>query len=400
MNEISGQLKETLETDFESGLKSLIPDMISNAKATRAEVRQEQIYDAGAQKFGPLYAQLRKLLEQYDLNENDLFARTMMSWASLAGFEHPSRLGEFKKIGFNASHFSIKAALNTYLLPPDWNSYLEKINREQLLDLGEEISVQSKVNSHKHETIWGTFNRDVAIKDDYVHFFAPGDAVFDCIVDNAMHSCKGQASAFAFPAAINWTGFVFTCSLSPNISLLLEKGISVYALSPYRNYLMSEQIVVPVSIRNDDDLSDEIIIREFTKLIEAGFKPKNVVHLGKRGKKSGFLKDMISGESNIEWFRQNYTEENWKDLVNSSTKEASAKALEIIKHRSNIRGAREEMERVLSAKAANAEYYGLTNEGIEAIKQTQKAILDTIRRPRLILDSAAFVWMVKTNDEK
>lgn len=87
------------------------------------------------------------------------------------------------------------------------------------------INITNKGCKSIERSISGTFIRKQAIENDYLHFFAPGDAVFDCIVDNAMHSCKGQASAFAFPATINWTGIIFTWSLSPNIDYLLGNGV-------------------------------------------------------------------------------------------------------------------------------------------------------------------------------
>ena len=226
-----------------------------------------------------------------------------------------------------------------------------------------------------------------------------GDAVFDCIVDNAIHSCKGQASAFAFQSNLDWTGLVFTWSLAPNIDYLMDNGVSVYALSPYRNYLMSEQVVVAVSIKNDYEINDNQVVREYMRLVESGFKPQNVVHLGKRGGGHGFLKDEIDGMSNIDWFKQEYSEENWIDLVDNAKKEASEKAMDVFVRRSNIRGAREEMERTLSARAANADYFGISQEGLEELKETQAIILNAIKRPRLVLESAAFVWMVKTENE-
>ena len=105
-----------------------------------------------------------------------------------------------------------------------------------------------------------------------------------------MHSCKGRASAFAFPSNLDWTGLVFTWSLAPNIDYLMDNGVSVYALSPYRNYLMSEQVVVVVSIKNDDEIDDNQVVREYMHLVEAGFKPKNVVHLGKTWRRTRILK--------------------------------------------------------------------------------------------------------------
>lgn len=47
----------------------------------------------------------------------------------------------------------------------------------------------------------------------------------------------------------------------------------------------------------------------------------------------------------------------------------------------------------------NAQYFGLSDTGIEELKYSQEIILNAIKRPRLVLDSAAFVWMVKKNDE-
>lgn len=56
-------------------------------------------------------------------------------------------------------------------------------------------------------------------------------------------------------------------------------------------------------------------------------------------------------------------------------------------------------QRTLSARAANADYFGISQEGLEELKETQAIILNAIKRPRLVLESAAFVWMVKTENE-
>lgn len=76
----------------------------------------------------------------------------------------------------------------------------------------------------------------------------------------------------------------------------------------------------------------------------------------------------------------------------------SVARLEQFRRRSNIRGAREEMERALSARVANSEFYGVGDDKIEEIKKEQEVLLEAIRRPRIALDSAAFVWMVKENN--
>ena len=201
------------------------------------------------------------------------------------------------------------------------------------------------------------------------------------------------------PSDINWKGLIFTWSLAPNEAYLLDQGVSAYALGPYRSYLMSEQVVIPIAIRNDDEVDDSQVVHEYTRLIESGFAPKNVVHMGKRSNSPGFMKGIMNGPTNIDWFRHEYSEENWGELVDRARKESSAKAMDVFKRRSNIRGAREEMERILSARAANAEYFGMSAEGLEELKRTQEIILNAIKRPKLVLESAAFVWMVKRDDE-
>lgn len=396
MKDINREIVTAIQQDFKFGLFDKIPNIIELADNMRSTVKKEQNFDAAGFIFRPMYTELKRLIDYYAQNENELFASTMTNWASLAGFH-----GTENKDGvitYSAHSFVPKSAINALLIPPKWNDYINSAQNTFVNRVQDQYN-KTKAVKNIERSIRGTFIRKQAIENDYLHFFAPGDAVFDCIVDNAMHSCKGQASAFSFPASINWTGIIFTWSLSPNIDFLLGNGVSVYALSPCRNYLMSEQVVVPIAIRNDDDETDEQVVREYTKLIEAGFKSKNVIHLGKRGSAPGFLKEIIAGQSNVNWFRQEYSEESWNDLVDCSKKDASAKALEIFKRRSNIRGAREEMERTLSARAANAQYFGLTDTGIEELRNTQEIIMNAIKRPRLFLDSAAFVWMVKKNDE-
>ena len=56
----------------------------------------------------------------------------------------------------------------------------------------------------------GTFDRQIAIKNDYIHFYAPGDEIFDCIVENAIRSYKGMCTAFAAQSCVYWKGFIYT----------------------------------------------------------------------------------------------------------------------------------------------------------------------------------------------
>lgn len=394
MKDINAEIISAVKEDFKYGLFERVPKIIEIADSMRETVRKEQNYDAAGFMFRPMYAELKRLIDYYAQNENALFASTMTNWASLAGFRGIGN--KHGVITYTATSFSPKSAINSQLIPPKWNDYLNSEQNKFVNNVQDAYNKKMAIRTQER-SIRGTFIRKQAIENDYLHFFSPGDEVFDCIVNNAINSCKGRSSAFAIPAEINWRGLILIWSLSPNENYLMDNGVSIYALSPYRNYLMSEQVIIPISIDNIDAYSDERIVREFNQIINLGFNKGKTIHLGKRSRAAGYLKDVITG-ANIEWFKNQFSEEVWEDLVDTARKEAYEKAIEQFKKRSNIRGAREEMERALSAKVANSMYYGVDDETIETIKQEQKILLEAIKRPKVTLDSAAFVWMVKSDN--
>lgn len=396
MKDINDEIISAISDDFKYGLFEKIPKIVELANTMRDVIRKEQNFDAAGFIYRPMYAELRRLIEYYTKNENALFASTMSNWASLAGFR-----GSEKKNGeimYSATSFSPKSAVNSQLIPPRWNEYLNSAQNQFLMNVQTSYD-KSIARKPQDRAIRGTFSRKLAIENDYLHFFAPGDEVFDCIVDNAINSCKGCSSAFATVCNINWTGLMFTWSIAPDNSYLLDHNVSIYAMSPYRNYLYSEQVVIPVSISNVDELDDETIVREYLTIINHGFNDKsNVVHLGKRSREARFLKDVIKGR-NIDWFKEKFGGENWGEYVLDARKASYEKAFEILKRRSNIKGAREEMERTLSARVANSEFYGLNDEGIEQLKQTQKIVLDAIKHPKIHLESVSFIMMIGEGNE-
>ena len=392
MKDINHEIISAVKENFQYGLFERIPTIIQQAEQMRNAIRKEHSYDAAGFIFKPMYAELRRLIEYYARNENDLFAETMMNWASLPGFR--GYHNENGTITYSASSFSPKSAVNSQLIPPRWAEYLDSESNRFYTKIQEDYE-RAKSIHHASQSLIGTFSRKTAIENDYLHFFAPGDEVFDCITNNAINSCKGKASAFAVSSALNWKGFIFKWSLTPNEAYLFDNGISMYALSPYRNYMMTEQVTIVISVENFENYTDSELLQEYQRIIKLGFKKGKTVHLGKRSHEAKYLSKIIEGDSNIAWFKRAYPEEIWHDLVSNVTQEAKEKALEKFRRRSNIKGAHDEMERTLSARAANSAFYGIGDTEIAKLEQEQKLILDAIRSSKVTLDSAAFVWMVK-----
>lgn len=386
MQDINSEINAAIKEDLKYGLFEKIEDIVLKAENMRKEIIKEQNYDAASFIFKPMYSELNKLVNFYNQNENALFADTMASWAGLAGFK-----GQINKAGiitYSATSFSPKSAINTQLIPPRWKDYMND-SQNQFLDKIQSQYDEKKEKAHLERAIRGTFVRRIAIENDYIHFFAPGDAVFDCVVNNAICNCKGQACSFEVVSKYDWAGLVFTWSLKPDEAYLIENNISLLSLAPYKTYVATDQIVTVVALNNIDDISDENVIREYKKLcIQPLSQIKNLTkHLGKR-----------SGTEGIKDFLFEYPSDIWNDLVIVSSKEAQTKAIREMRKRMNLKGAKEEMQRSLSALNAKAKYYDLNETDLELFKKKQFLLLNSLKQAKVHLESAAFMRMVKNDD--
>lgn len=397
MDDINSAIVSAIIKDFRFGLTNEIQNVIDRAAKLKEEVREEQHFDTAAYIYRPMNQELISLVKHYNRNENKMFADAMLQWAALSGFRDVEEKNEV--VSFNDSSFSVKSAENSLLIPPDWNSYFAQRQNQFISKIHELRQDKADKNAlHHTRSVAGTFNRKKAIENDYIHFFAPGDDIFDCIVDNAMRSCRGQAAAFAVKAGINWKGFIYTWSLSPNEKLLIEKGISLSYLSAFRNYLALEQVSVPIKIYAEEDISDDKVIKEFNVMLQRGFESgqDDIEHLGRRSKKEGFLHIFSQYRAaNIDYFRGTYPQERWADYVKKSRKASKDKALKALRERSHTAEAKIEMDRILASMISASEYYNQTLDDYDKMKEIFDAVLESLVKPAVRLESACFVWMVK-----
>lgn len=400
MNDINQKITESIRTDFEYGLYRLIPELIREAEEMRETVHREQIFDTAALRFRPLYIQLEKLLSNYQFNENKLFAETMMSWASLAGFGELSHSINNELVSFDVNNFSFRSAQNSFLIPPNWDNYLSKKQTEVAIKVQRGLEEESKKKViHNDRMIKGSFDRDTAIKNDYIHFYAPGDEIFDCIVDNAMHSYKGMCTAFAAESLVDWKGFIYTYSIEPNERLLLDEGVSLYALGLFRQYLATSIQVVPVAFTSYSEVPEKTVLTEHKRIAQMGYfnRSDSIDHLGRRGREDGFLKIPSKfSASNLDWFKGQYNEERWEKLVDQSYKIARKKAKNKFIKESNLAGARESIEQLLSTKESRINYFGTDSTGsIDDLKKQYELIYESLAKPIIRIESASFMWLIK-----
>lgn len=400
MNDINQKIVDSIRTDFEYGLYRLIPDLIKEASDMRETVRREQVFDTAALMYRPLYIQLEKLLANYQFNGNKLFAETMMSWASLAGFGALIHGSDRNIVSFNEHNFSVRSAQNSFLIPPNWDSYFAKKQNEMLIRVqrGLDDDGNSQVNND-NRMIKGTFDRDTGIKNDYIHFYAPGDEIFDCIIDNAMHSYKGMCTAFAAESKIEWKGFIYTYSIEPNERLLLDQGISLYALGLFRQYLATSIQVIPVAFSSYSDIPEKQVLSEHKRLTQLGYfnATDSIDHLGRRGLSRGLLG--ISNRyrcSNADWFKSQYQDEHWEKLIDQSSEIARKRARNKFAKESDLKSAKEMINQILSSYESRNKYFEISDSvDVEVLRRELEVVYESLKKPIVRLESACFMWLVK-----
>lgn len=401
MSEINEKIISAVTRDFRYGISETIEQVIQISKKMERDVREEQLFDTASFLYSTLNQQLKVTLDKYHRNENQLFSSSMLGWANLAGFK-----GESTKeggISFDESSFSVGSAVKSLFIPPLWESYINQTSTafaRRVYSLYENGKQKRQINTQR--ALRGTFDRKMAIENDYLHFFAPGDDVFDSIVNNAMCSDKGQCAALLIQGDLEWKGFVFTLALEPNMKLLLEHQIPVTAISRFKSYMSVDQLVAPVAFREYSEVPISSVVGHLERICASGVscQKDNVVHLGKRTPRSDILHIKEKYRvSNLEWFMGTYPAEIWEEYVKSAHKKAVDYGKIIFRKSSGLKSAVREVERMISASAAKSRYYGTKQEELEKIRSRHMQIIEALKKSRIVTESAAFVWMVKTNDK-
>ena len=381
MNSMDEKIIKAVCNDFKYGLVSIIEDVEKELEDLKDTIKRERYFDVAEYKYQSLNRIMDDIREMYVANERQLFADSMMRWSALSGFKGKNR-GE-STIRFDASSFSIKSAYNSLFVPPDIRLMINgKINQLQnrVRSLNGDRMVHSDVNY-----VQGTFDRKIALDNDYIHFFAPGDVIFDSIVNNSLNSYKGTCSAFACKTDIDWNGFVFTWGIYPDEVKLLEKGISTHVIDKYRGFMPIEQFQCAVSISDAEDVSETEILKMFNYLLTSEkVDRKKIQHLGSRS----------GANSNIEMFMNLYPTEKWKQMVEyvygKGMDEVKKKIGEKLKKQLGM--LKTELLKNSGAKKATSCFYnGNASNDDDELNQL---IFRCFSNPRMVLDSVCYVRMI------
>jgi len=391
MNDIDEKIVGAVCEDFKYGLLSIVDDVNKYVADLKETVKYERYFDLASYQYQVINKQLERTIERYSKYETAYFSQAMMSWASLAGFNGDSI--NAKIVQFDEDAFSVNSANKAQLVLPNMSSVVEnKLNklRNHIRELNKERMI---VSSGKY--IRGTFERSLAVKNDYIHFFAPGDLIFDTITKNAINSYRGRAAAFACISGIQWTGLVFSWSVKPNIRMLVENNISINVINKFRYFLSGDIVNTVYSFSNPDEIEDKDVIKEFHGLMNIGTSraKTHLKHLGSRGTN---LRDSTA-RSKVQWFKNEYPKDKWEQMLKDAYKDSKEKMMAEFLKKSNLKGLKSELQNISSTNAATAMFYDNATASADDVydEKTEKLIYEAFQKPEFKLESVCYVRMMQ-----
>ena len=362
--ELNKRISDAIFEDIHTGLENALPEIINITEEVRDAVEEEQLYDSGSVIYRPLSLAVKQMLSAYSEGESDLFQSSMLGWATQVGLG--SSISKTGVIQFASSMFRERSAIQSLFIPPDWSLY------------------DGTPIVRKEGRILGTFDRSTAIKKEDLLFFALGDPVFDSIIGNALDSSRGRCCVFANTAPFNYTGFVCVYNVEPKINYLYDNRIPTQLLSQFRMYLPMKQIIVFISARKGDKVSDE----ELTRYIFEKRNVQNADHIGQRAGKRGRL-------SPLERFMESYPESEWHEIVKKVGKISRDKAKKKVMELTDLAGAKKEIDRIVSGYESEYIYLGKDMENLRLIKKQYEAVYFALSNPVIFLDSISLMFLTR-----
>lgn len=385
MGSLGEAMDAALKSDLMYGLREMLPKVKEEAGKMRKALINERIYDLNKYIFNDLDRRIKRIVTEYRRRGAKLLAEAMGAWASIAGFNADCIENELWR--YSPRKFSYGSAWQTLLIPPRWDEYYRDERSKALMKIQSAVMDDQSFDRRSSKTaenvIIGTFDRDKALELDSVHFFAPGDPVFDCIIGNALSSYRGRCTALRFICDVDWKGFVFSYFLRPNYEVLYENGLLDELCYPFFSYLASEIYNVFVPLDAGQTVGDDVRAA-YEKCIQRGVEEDDVpeiAHMGQRNKLKAIREAKLHQMTNAQWLRQSMPSAEW---IQQAAAKARRDARKQLMHSSKINDA---IERVEEDYRRNKPLDKTEDANVaDAIKQA-------LNESDVCLDAVAYIWL-------
>lgn len=341
----------------------VLEDFKKKTKELKKVLREERLYDANRQLSRRLQRMIEKLIDNVDDNQGKSLANAMGAWGMMVGFRSEKVYMEENILAkFSAQTFGHGSFRKAWYIPLETSKILKR--------------------SKKPNEIVGTFSRELAIKNESIAFFAPGEPIFDSIMDHAITNYRGTCCAMELTGDFEFSGFVFNWKTSFQDRYLLDFGFPIENIKHLKGFNLVKKESDLIKISGDESIT----IVDIENLITSTNQSR-ITHLGQR-----------SGRySNMDQFVELYSPNRWRKLVIQS-RNAS---LENIKQKSS--------KRISNIKKQFSKHYKLENRGhiqsrsfydneqleLNEDERLYKALVKGISNCKYELDSVIYVRVRK-----
>lgn len=375
MQDITNNIIENLRRDFKFGLSLAIDEILKLVEIQIGELKKERLFDISAYEYKNLNLTIERTLAVFNKNEKSIFADAMLGWASLTGF-NAFRDSE-NIVTFTQNSISYNSLKKTFFIPPD----MRLIINDKMNQMRNRIRNLSGENNKQVDTsyIRGTFDRNVALQNDYLNFFAPGDEIFDSIVNNSLNSYRGTCSAIKVYAGFNWNGFVFTWKIELDESLIYDSKLNPHLIDEYIGFLPREFITNVYGLMLSDDLNDKAL-KHYNKLCNDKSMQARAIHLGRRK------------GNEFSTFRKKFHTNDWCEIVKVAFDDAHKHAIDSIKKKYNValKIISEELNDSLNANIYMHKYFS-SNYEHDNLENENKIVFEIMKKIKVKLDSVCYL---------
>ena len=376
MEEIDAKILRGIQTDFKYGLNRLTDEIVELINDLTITVKQERYFDLASYQYSSMNKMLERSMELFNREENNLFTEAMMSWAAITGFNGTKTTNG---IMFSINSISLKSLYKTLFIPPN----MKRIIDEKMNKMRNRVRVLTglKEKNFEDNSIVGTFDRNYAIMNDYIHFFAPGDEIFDSIISNATNSYRGTSTAIKANSRLNWNGIIYFWRLSLDESLVYKNNVSIDLINQYRGYLPTNDLISIFSF-SDNEISQDEVINEFKRLQKLDIK-NEIIHYGKRS------------TSHLQVFKNVFPRDKWHNIVSESYKSSFAEIK--VKVESIMKPILFNLRLEISNKINTQKTFSLAymiKDDSDNIKVLMNKIYNVVSSPKIELDSVCYIEMV------
>ncbi|MDW7669713.1 MAG: DEAD/DEAH box helicase, partial [Bacillota bacterium] len=285
--DIDELINKSLLDNIEYGLQNNHEAIKEYVEKMKEYILEEQYYDLAKNLDRKTENEYEELFKKFKDSKEYNLTRSMLRWGDAAGFRPSYTMNNDKIYVFDRYSFSR--------------------NIGSMAKVQMNIPNTETIRSHQltNKKIVGTFERDLAIKQENLVFFSPGEPIFDTIFNNAKNHYKGRTAATKIYADFEWTGFLLAMKIDFDYKSLFDYEIPYEYIRNYKNIVMKPIVLNTFDIEGS---IEKIKILDLIKNLEnnSNSLDRYTEHLGRRGNGS------------IDQFKEVYDQHIWTNLIDKA----------------------------------------------------------------------------------